>query len=110
MIGRPLLHKPPRGRSAIFPGGKFLDKYLLIQVGLNPRQPCLFFLYFIYFLSLICFNFTVGKMPYLLDLMNSRTHGAGLAEEIWWLFTFLTAKEDEVVNVLLEQGLVQVRA
>jgi len=49
-------------------------------------------------------------MSYLLDLMNSHTHGAGLAEEIWWLFTFLTAKEDEVVNVLLEQGLVQVRA
>eukprot|EP01032_Pedospumella_encystans_P011099 gene11099-12932_t len=49
----------------------------------------------------------LSKVPYLLDLMSSHTHGAGLAEEIWWLFTFLTAKEDEVVSVLLELGIVQ---
>lgn len=47
-----------------------------------------------------------GKVSYLLDLMNGQVKG--LSEEVWWLFTFLTAKDDNTVNALLELGILQV--
>lgn len=50
--------------------------------------------------------FDTGKVPFLLGLMNGQAKG--LSEEVWWLFTFLTAKDDDVVNALLELGIVQV--
>lgn len=40
-------------------------------------------------------------------LMDSQ-HGREGAEEMWWLFAFLTAKEDAVVAHCIEQGLVEV--
>jgi len=51
--------------------------------------------------------FDTGKVPFLLSLMNGQVEG--LSQEVWWLFTFLTAKDDDVVNALLELGIVQVK-
>ena len=47
----------------------------------------------------------VGIVPFLLSLTNyiDRT----VAKEVWWIFTFLSAKEEESVTVLLQQGLIQ---
>lgn len=49
-----------------------------------------------------------GKLPQLLQWMDSRLMGSEGAEEMWWLFAFLTAKEDAVVAHCMQLGLVQV--
>lgn len=50
--------------------------------------------------------FDTGKVPFLLGLMNGQVKG--LSEEVWWLFAFLTAKDDHTVSALLDLGIVQV--
>ena len=45
-----------------------------------------------------------GAMPLLISLID-HPH-TGLAGEIWWLFTFLTAKKDEAVQYLLDEGII----
>ena len=49
-----------------------------------------------------------GKLAQLLQWMDSRLVGSEGAEEMWWLFAFLTAKEDAVVVHCMQLGLVQV--
>lgn len=46
-----------------------------------------------------------GMLPFLVSLIGhpNRT----LAIEIWWIFTFLTAKEDGAVQQLLDMGLIK---
>lgn len=65
-----------------------------------------------------------GKLPFLVSLLvlaaQRRPDGApafsptatqaaqAVAEEVWWLFAFLTAKEEAAVNVCMTHSLVQV--
>jgi hypothetical protein len=71
-----------------------------------------------------------GKLPYLLSLISFSSqyslypphdHSSGsasvasvseattaVAEEVWWFFAFLTAKEDAAVEACLSLGLAQV--
>jgi hypothetical protein len=75
---------------------------------------------------MIVYRRTLGKLGFLIGLINlpSKWSSGGVAteravalehtaravaEEVWWLFTFLTAKEDEAVNACIAHGLVQVR-
>lgn len=44
-----------------------------------------------------------GSIPFLLTL-TSRADAA-LAFEVWWIFAFLTAKSEEAVHAMLQQGL-----
>ena len=49
-----------------------------------------------------------GKLAQLLQWMDSRLVGGEGAEEMWWLFAFLTAKEDSVVAHCMQLGLISV--
>jgi importin subunit alpha-6/7 len=44
-----------------------------------------------------------GAMPFLLSVLKH--HDLAVATEVWWVFSFLSAKEDESVQKLIENGL-----
>ena len=72
------------------------------------------------------FTLFIGKIPFLLEVMgmhcswcSTATHSVAatvrgalrrVAEEVWWLFTFLTAKGDATAEVCIASGLIPVSA
>jgi hypothetical protein len=62
-----------------------------------------------YFLICVC----SGKIPFLVSLFGTATSARGssmvsVAVEVWWLFAFLTAKEDAAVDRWIVPGLYEV--